>query len=63
MKTTSYNSVGKVYQYCSKGEVEVLALMGSLKVSIRDIKDAVQLLQSTDMNVIEKHLQCMQPIN
>lgn len=38
--------------YLSKGELEVLALMAAKGVSIRQIKDAVQALKTTDMSII-----------
>jgi hypothetical protein len=38
--------------YLSKGEMEVLALMAAKGVTIRQIKDAVQALRTTDMGII-----------
>lgn len=40
----------------TKGEIEVLALMGKHKFTIKQIKDAIQFLQTTDMVVIENYL-------
>lgn len=38
-------------------ELDVLALMARSSFSIRQIKDAVQLLQTTDIAIIEAYLQ------
>ena len=42
--------------YLTRGEIEVLALMGRTNFTIKQIKDAVQLLHTTDMIVIENFL-------
>jgi len=38
--------------HLTKGELEVLALMAAKGVTIREIKDAVQAMRTTDMNII-----------
>jgi len=52
--TATQNSVAGLY--LTMGEIEVLALMARTNFTIKQIKDAVQYLHTTDITTIESYL-------